>query len=247
MVVMSIAGVDPSAGAGIFADLKVFQALNVYGTGVVTALTAQNPYHFFSIEPVNSDYIESQIDSILDSYSVEYVKTGMLYSKENMKAVGKKIQEYDFKTVVDPIMIATSGGILSKDDSTKYLKKYVLKNAIFTTPNTYEAEKLTGLKISNKDSAIEASLKLGDLCNNIITGGHLNGINVINIDGEITIKKQELIESNNLHGSGCNFSAGIVSFLERKNTLKESVLKSLNYTFESVRNGNYGTLIAKNE
>lgn len=247
MVVMSIAGVDPSAGAGIFADLKVFQALNVYGTGVVTALTAQNPNKFFSIEPIDSEYVECQIDSVLDCYSIEYIKTGMLYSKENMKAVGKKIEEYDFKTVTDPIMIATSGGILSSEDSTKYLKKYVLKKAILTTPNTYEAEKLTDLKITDENSAIEASLKLGETCNNIITGGHLNGINVINIDGEITIKKQKLIRTNNLHGSGCNFSAAIISCLEKGNTLKESVMESLDYTIESVKNGNYGTLIAKNK
>ena len=247
MVVMSIAGVDPSAGAGVFADMKVFQALNVYGTGVVTALTAQNPSNFFSIEPVRSEYVESQIDSVLDSYSIDYIKTGMLYSKENMKSVGKKICEYDFRTVVDPIMIATSGGVLSKDDTTTYLKKYVLKHAILTTPNTYEAEKLTDLEITDKNSAIEASLKLGEICNNIITGGHLNGINVINIDGEITIKKQKLIDTNNLHGSGCNFSAAIVSYLEKENSLKKSVTKALDYTVESVKNGNYGTLIAKNK
>lgn len=247
MVVMSIAGVDPSAGAGVFADMKVFQALNVYGTGVVTALTAQNPSNFFSIEPVRSEYVESQIDSVLDSYSIDYIKTGMLYSRENMKSVGKKINEYDFRTVVDPIMIATSGGVLSKDDATTYLKKYVLKHAILTTPNTYEAEKLTDLEITDKNSAIEASLKLGEICNNIITGGHLNGINVINIDGEITIKKQKLIDTNNLHGSGCNFSAAIVSYLEKENSLKKSVTKALDYTVESVKNGNYGTLIAKNK
>lgn len=247
MVVMSIAGVDPSAGAGVFADMKVFQALNVYGTGVVTALTAQNPSNFFSIEPVRSEYVESQIDSVLDSYSIDYIKTGMLYSRENMKSVGKKICEYDFRTVVDPIMIATSGGVLSKDDATTYLKKYVLKHAILTTPNTYEAEKLTDLEITDKNSAIEASLKLGEICNNIITGGHLNGINVINIDGEITIKKQKLIDTNNLHGSGCNFSAAIVSYLEKENSLKKSVTKALDYTVESVKNGNYGTLIAKNK
>ncbi len=245
MVVMSIAGVDPSAGAGIYADLKVFQALEVYGTGVVTALTAQNPHNFFSLKPVESDYVACQIDSVLNSYSVEYIKTGMLYSKEIMKVVNEKIQEYDFKAIVDPVMMATSGGILSKESSAKYLNKYILKEAIFTTPNIYEAEKLTNLKIYDEDSAIKASLKLGKTCNNIITGGHLKGINVINIDGEIIIKKQKLIETDNLHGSGCNFSAGIVSFLEKNNTLKDSVLKSLDYTFESVKNGKYGTLIPK--
>ena len=80
MIVMSIAGVDPSAGAGVYADLKTFQAIGVYGTGIVTALTAQNPYKFFSTSPVSPEYIEEQIDSVMDSYEVEYIKTAMLYS-----------------------------------------------------------------------------------------------------------------------------------------------------------------------
>ena len=80
MIVMSIAGVDPSAGAGVYADLKTFQALGVYGTGIVTALTAQNPYNFFSIKPISPADIEEQIDSVRDSYEVEFIKTGMLYS-----------------------------------------------------------------------------------------------------------------------------------------------------------------------
>lgn len=243
MVVMSIAGVDPSAGAGIFADLKVFQALNTYGTGVVTAITAQNPNNFFSIKPLEHNYVISQIDSILDIYPVKYIKTGMLYSKENIKAVGQKIQEYDFKAIIDPVMIATSGGTLIDKDLTEYLKKHVLKKAILTTPNIYEAEKLTGLKITNEKSAIKASLKLGKTCNNIITGGHLNGTNIININGEITIKKQTLIKTNNLHGTGCNFTAAIVSHLEKQNTLKKSIIKSLQYTYKSIKNGKYQTLI----
>ena len=79
MIVMSIAGVDPSAGAGVFADLKTFQAIGVYGTGIITALTAQNPYEFFSTQPVSEEYIEEEIDSVMDAYEVEFIKTGMLY------------------------------------------------------------------------------------------------------------------------------------------------------------------------
>ena len=91
MVVMSIAGVDPSAGAGIYADLKTFQAHGVYGCGVVTALTAQNPYKVFSLSPVDKNYVSEQIDAVLDAYDIKYVKTGMLYSPEIIKLVSKKI------------------------------------------------------------------------------------------------------------------------------------------------------------
>ena len=240
---MSIAGVDPSAGAGVFADLKTFQAIGVYGTGIVTALTAQNPYKFFSTQHVSEEYISEQIDSVMDSYEVEFIKTGMLYSPEIIRLVSKKIKEYNLKAVVDPVMVATSGGNLTKEDLASALNKYLLPKAILTTPNVSEAEKLTGFTIKNREDAIKASEMIE--CNNIITGGHLDGNNVINIDGEITIKKQELIKTDNLHGTGCNLSSAIVAYLAKNNDLKTSILKSLDYVYEGIKNGNYGTLIAK--
>ncbi len=243
MIVMSIAGVDPSGGAGVFADLKTFQAIGVYGTGIVTALTAQNPYKFFSTLPISESYIEEQIDAVMESYEVEYVKTGMLYSPEIIELVAKKIKEYDLKAVVDPVMVATSGGDLTKEDIAKALNRYLLPQSILTTPNIAEAEKLTGLKITTREDAINASKEIG--CNNIITGGHLDGINTINVNDEITIKKQELIDTDNLHGTGCNLSSAIVAYLAKNNDLKTSILKSLNYVYEGIKNGNYGTLIAK--
>ena len=243
MIVMSIAGVDPSGGAGIYADLKTFQAIGVYGTGIVTALTAQNPYNFFSTLPVNEEYIEEQIDSVMDSYEVEFIKTGMLYSPEIIKLVSKKVKQYNLKAVVDPVMVATSGGDLTKEDLADALNKYLLPQSILTTPNITEAEKLTGIKIKTSDDAIEACRNIK--CNNIITGGHLDGINTININGEITTKKQELIKTDNLHGTGCNLSSAIVAYLAKGNNLEKSILKSLDYVYESIKNGNYGTLIAK--
>ena len=243
MIVMSIAGVDPSGGAGVFADLKTFQAIGVYGTGIVTALTAQNPYKFFSTLPIGESYIEEQIDAVMDSYEVEFIKTGMLYSPEIIELVSKKIKEYDLKAVVDPVMVATSGGDLTREDIAKAMNRHLIPQAILTTPNVSEAEKLTNLKITNENEAIEASKKIK--CNSIITGGHLDGINTINIDGEITIQKQELIKTDNLHGTGCNLSSAIVAYLATDNDLKTSILKSLDYVYEGIKNGNYGTLIAK--
>lgn len=243
MIVMSIAGVDPSAGAGIYADIKTFQAIGVYGTGIVTALTAQNPYKFFSTSPVPPEYIEEQMDSVLDSYEVEFIKTGMLYSPEIIKLVSKKIKEYDLKAVVDPVMVATSGGDLTKEDIADAFNKYLLPNSILTTPNIAEAEKLTSMEIKTKEDANEASKKM--VCNNIITGGHLDGLNTITIDGELTTIKQELIETDNLHGTGCNLSSAIVAYLAKNNNLQTSITKALDYVYEGIKNGNYGTLIAK--
>ena len=243
MVVMSIAGVDPSAGAGVFADIKTFQALGVYGCGVVTALTSQNPYKVFSLSPVDKDYVAEQIDAVLDAYDIKYIKTGMLYSPEIIRLVSEKISEYDLKAVVDPVMVATSGGDLTKSDLANALNKYLLPKAILTTPNIAEAEKLTCLTIRTKEDAIKATEKIP--CNSLITGGHLDGINTMRIDGEITIEKQELLESDNLHGTGCNLSSAIVANLEKGNDLVNSCLKSFDYVYEAIENGNYGTLIAK--
>ena len=243
MIVMSIAGVDPSGGAGVFADLKTFQAIGVYGTGIVTALTSQNPYKFFSTQPVSPDYIEEQIDSVMDAYEVEFIKTGMLYSPEIIKLVSEKIKEYDLKAVVDPVMVATSGGDLTGEDIADAFNKHLLPNSILTTPNVSEAGRLSGIKINSKEDAIKAT-ELID-CNCFITGGHLDGVNVININDEITIKKQDLIETENLHGSGCNLSSAITAYLAKENSLMDSCLKAMDYVYEGIKNGNYGTLIAK--
>ena len=243
MIVMSIAGVDPSGGAGVFADLKTFQAIGVYGTGIVTALTAQNPYKFFSTQPVSEEYICEQIDSVMDAYDVEFVKTGMLYSPEIIRLVAEKINEYDLKAVVDPVMVATSGGNLTREDIADAFNKYLLPKSILTTPNVSEAEKLSGIDINNEEDAIKAT-ELID-CNCFITGGHLNGVNVINIDDEITVKKQQLIETENLHGSGCNLSSAITAYLAKNNSLKDSCFKAMDYVYEGIKNGNYGTLIAR--
>lgn len=243
MIVMSIAGVDPSGGAGVFADLKTFQAIGVYGCGIVTALTAQNPYKFFSTMPVSPEYIEEQIDSVMDSYEVEFIKTGMLYSPEIIELVSKKVKEYHLKAVVDPVMVATSGGDLTKEDIADAFNKYLLPQSILTTPNVSEAEKLSGIDINTKEDAIKACEKIR--CNSIITGGHLDGINTININGNVTTIKQKLIETENLHGTGCNLSSAIVAHLAKGNDLKTSIVKSLDYVYEGIKNGNYGTLIAK--
>lgn len=243
MIVMSIAGVDPSGGAGIFADLKTFQAIGVYGTGIVTALTSQNPYEFFSTQPVSPEYIEEQIDSVMDAYDVEFIKTGMLYSPEIIKLVAEKVKEYDLKAVVDPVMVATSGGNLTKEDIADAFNRYLLPKSILTTPNVSEAEKLSGININNKEDAIKAT-ELID-CNCFITGGHLDGINVININNEITVKKQDLIETENLHGSGCNLSSAITAYLAKENSLIDSCFKAMDYVYDGIKNGNYGTLIAK--
>lgn len=255
MMGISIAGFDPSGGAGIIADMKTFSALGIHGTGVITALTAQNPNKVFSLMPIDIKYIKEQIDSIFDEYRdhISYGKTGMLYSTEIIKTVAKKIKEYDINVVVDPVMVASAGGSLLKEQEevqkakekiANSFKKYLLPHSLITTPNVPEAEIISGIKIKTSEDAIEAAYKIGKICNVVITGGHLNGVNTIfnKSNNEITNIKKPLIETDNAHGSGCSFSAALAGYMIRSSNLNESIKKSLNFTEIAIKNGKYGTL-----
>ena len=125
---MSIAGLDPSGGAGILADSKTFHAHSIYATCVVTAITAQNPYEVTNIQKIDLDVIGDQIDAILDVYPIKYIKTGMLYSEDIVKLVSSKIKEYQLKAVVDPVMISESGKNLTEDNFASFINKHLLKN-----------------------------------------------------------------------------------------------------------------------
>lgn len=241
MIAISIAGFDPSGGAGILSDLKTFSALDVYGTCVITALTAQNVQRVSGIRPIESDFVEEQIDLILEDLPVIYGKTGMLYSKEIIHSVSKKISEYDLKMVVDPVMVAGSGDSLSQEGLASAMKKYLLKEALIVTPNVFEAELLSGLSIKNKDDAIEAAEKIGEVCNVVVTGGHLNGDNIL-FNGQISVMEGELIESNNTHGSGCSFSAAVASYMSKGEKMEDSIKKADIFVKESIKHGHWGTL-----
>ncbi len=241
MIAMSIAGFDPSGGAGILNDVKTFAAFGIYGTAVITALTAQNVSKVTGVEPVNPDFIEKQIDTVLELEKIEFVKTGMLYSSQITKTVARKISEYKLNVVVDPVMVAGSGGFLSKKDIAESLKKYILPVATLTTPNIYEAQEISGIKIETLEDAIKAAQKIGKICNVVVTGGHLEGKDVL-YDGSIKIIEGELIESKNTHGSGCSYSAAIVASLVKGEDIETSVKKAGEFVNQSIKYGSRGTL-----
>lgn len=254
MIGLSIAGFDPSGGAGISTDIKTMAAHGVHACAVVTALTAQNPKKVFSVEPVSPSYISGQIDSIFDDYSIKYSKTGLLYSKEIIQLVSKKVGEYDLSIVVDPVMVASAGDALAKMEIADALKKYLLKETLLVTPNISEAEKLSNININSIDDAKEAAYKIGEYCNVMITGGHLNGTNIIynKEKDEISTLHQDLIKTDNLHGTGCSLSAAICANLillnekdensSDRDHLEIAIERSTKFIYESVKNGRYGTL-----
>lgn len=241
MAVMSIAGFDPSGGAGILNDIKTIHALEAYGTAVITALTSQNIKRVDDIIPVDVEFIKNQIDIILDEENIVYAKTGMLYSPDIIKAVSSKVEEYQLQVVVDPVMVAGSGDLLSIRDVANSLKKYLLPLAQLTTPNIFEAQALSGIEIRNQEDAIKAALKIGKYCNVVVTGGHLHGNDVF-FNGTIKVIEGELLETENVHGSGCTYSAACTVYLLKGYELEEAVCKAGEFTRESIRNGFNGTL-----
>jgi len=241
MIALSIAGFDPSGGAGILADIKTFNALNVYPTAVVTALTAQNVQRVGGIKPVDPDFVAQQIDLILEAEEINYAKTGMLYSPEIVKLVARKVKEYQLKLVVDPVMVAGSGGNLSQEDLVDSFKKHLLPRAVLTTPNLYEAQQLSKMDINSENDAYKVAKKLGEICPTVITGGHLNGRDIFYKDS-LKIIEGEIFDSNNTHGSGCTYSAAATAFMEKGNPTEESVRKASYFTKKAIEHGRYGTL-----
>ncbi|MDI9618432.1 bifunctional hydroxymethylpyrimidine kinase/phosphomethylpyrimidine kinase [Methanothermobacter sp.] len=242
MMALSIAGFDPSGGAGILADIKTFSAIGVYGAGVITALTAQNVRRVSGVMAVPPEFVAQQIDLVMEDLDMVYAKTGMLYSEEIVLTVAEKIREYDLQVVVDPVMVAASGGSLSAGGFSNALKDHLLPEALIATPNVAEAERLSGVSIRTLDDAVRAARVLGEICDVIITGGHLDGNNVLCIDGDVSVIEGELVESRNTHGSGCSFSAATAAYLEMGLELVDALKKAGDFVREAIRYGHHGTL-----
>lgn len=234
---LSIAGLDPSGGAGILADCKTFHAHNIYANCVVTCITAQNPFGVINIQEVDLDVIRDEIDQVLSVYPVEYIKTGMLYSRDIIKLVADKIDEYDVKAVVDPVMISESGSDLTKMDYPKFLRKYLLKKSYIITPNIHEAEQLSGKNITNEEDMKSVAEYLGKYTNIVITGGHLNGNDIVYYDNKIHKIKGNLIPSKNTHGTGCTYSSALTSNLIQANTIIDSCKKSNTFIQNAIKKG----------
>ena len=234
---MSIAGLDPSGGAGIIADCKTFHAHNVYATCVVCAITAQNPFNVTNIQQIDLDVIGDEIDAIMDVYPIEYIKTGMLYSRDIVKLVSSKIREYQLKAVVDPVMMSESGKNLTKDNFASCLNKYLIKNSFLITPNIHEAEQLSKITINDEEDMKEVALKLSKDTNVVITGGHLKGNDMLVEEDNLHIIDGKLIDSDNTHGTGCTYSSAITSNLIKGESILNACIKSNKFIQKSIKGG----------
>jgi len=241
-IVLTIAGSDSSGGAGIQADLKTFNALNIHGTSVITCVTAQNTQKVSSIHKLPIRFIEDQLDTVLEGMKPEAVKTGMLYDGEIVKCVSKKIKKYSLDVVVDPVLVATSNDSLSSNNLVDALKKELLPNAYIFTPNIFEAGVLSGLKICNIDDVKTACKKLHKMGPKyvLVKGGHLEGKDVVDVfyDGKnFSVYSLPGIPNKKAHGSGCTLSALITGFIALDETPIRSVEKSKIVLWNMIYNG----------
>jgi hydroxymethylpyrimidine/phosphomethylpyrimidine kinase len=215
---MTIAGSDSGAGAGIQADLKTFAAFGVYGTSVVTAVTAQNTNEVAAIAEVPEEVVIAQIDSVFEDIGADAVKTGMLSSRTIIENVADRLEAWGPKyLVIDPVMVSKSGAPLLQPDAIRALVKELLPMATIVTPNVPEAEVLAKRKIETADDVREAARAIHALGPSfvIVKGGHLTGPAVdLVFDGtEYTPVEGERIDTKNTHGTGCTFSAAITALL----------------------------------
>ena len=223
---LTIAGSDSGGGAGIQADLKSFAAVGVHGTSVVTCVTAQNTRTVASIFPLPTEEIRAQIRAVLDDFKVRGAKTGMLYSADIVRTVAKELHGTDFPLVVDPVMVATVGARLERDDFKDALVDWLLPRAELLTPNRREAERLAGIPIHGLDDMEKAARTLRGLGPRavLVKGGHVAGelIDVL-FDGHAVRRLRSFRYPKELHGAGCTLAASVAAYLAQGESLPRAV------------------------
>lgn len=226
---LTIAGSDSGGGAGIQADLKTFQMLDVYGMSAITAITAQNTLGVHGIYDIPLEGIEGQIDAVVTDLGVDAVKTGMLSKPAVIELVAHKAKAYQFKhLVVDPVMIAKGGAALLAEEAKDVLRRSLLPVASLVTPNVPEAEVLTGLRIGSVEEMKTAARKIVDEYGAgavVVKGGHLQEAPTdVLYDGKaFTLFEAKRIPTRHTHGTGCTFSAAVTAELAKGAALAEAV------------------------
>lgn len=225
---LTIAGSDSSGGAGIQADIKTMTAHNVYGMSVITALTAQNTMGVQGISNVSPDFVKKQFDSVFMDITPDAVKIGMVSDSEIIDVIADRLLHYNAKNIVlDPVMVSTSGSKLICDDAIDTLKTRLMPLATLITPNVMEAEVLSGIKITDDKSIIEAAKEINKYYNSaiLVKGGHIgeDASDMLYLNGECFWIKGERIENTNTHGTGCTLSSAIASNLAKGYNMLDSI------------------------
>lgn len=240
-VALTIAGSDSSGGAGIQADLKTFQAIGVYGASAITAITAQNTLGVRAVQEIDPAVVGAQIDAVVDDAGVDGVKTGMLSSAAIIATVAERVRHWGLQRmlVVDPVMVATSGTRLLREDAVQTLIERLLPLTAVLTPNVPEAEALVGRALRTEEDVRQAAREIVAMGPRavVMKGGHLPGEPVdLLYDGTAFYRfTAARIETTSTHGTGCTFSAAIAAYLAQGEGLPAAVGKAKAYVTAAIQ------------
>lgn len=236
---LTIAGSDPTGGAGLQADLRVFKSFGIHGLSVTAALTAQDTEGVSAMIPVDRDFFLRQIDVLLKDITPDALKTGMLFSSWTIEIIADRIEAYSLKNlVVDPVTVSSTGVPLLEQETLEAVKEQLFPLARVITPNIYEASVLTGMNIENVDDMERAAKKLKETGAEtvIITGGHLEGLALdLYYDGEDFHRIESVKSEGEYHGTGCAFSSAITASLALGHSTLESARKAKEYINNAIR------------
>ncbi len=243
--VLSIAGVDPSGGAGLLADIKTISALEAYACGVVTAITAQNTRQVTAAEPVDPDLVAEQIDTLFDDVEIASVKIGMLFNEAIIETVADALKKWKVASIVlDPVMIAKSGDPLLVGEAIEALKTQLLPLSLVITPNLPEAECLVEHRIEPTSvGMVKACEELWRLKGGrgyvVLKGGHIDSTQKAEdflFDGkEVKTYSAPRYDTANTHGTGCALSSAIAALIPQTNSVPEAFMKAKQFISMAIK------------
>jgi hydroxymethylpyrimidine/phosphomethylpyrimidine kinase len=236
---LTIAGSDPSGGAGIQADLKTFHQFGVYGEAAVTLITVQNSVRFSRVEVLPATLVREQIAAVLEDIPPAAVKTGALGSVEIVEAVAEMAANFSFPLVVDPVMIGKHGARLLAEDAIQALRELLIPRATVITPNLPEAEALTGIRAAERSDEQRIAIRLCEFGARavIVKGGHAAGepVDLLYDGAEFHEFSSPRIDTRHTHGSGCTHSAALTACLALGLPLAEAAARAKRFVYEAIR------------
>lgn len=237
MLALTIAGSDPSGGAGIQADLKTFHRFGVYGAAVVSLITVQNTRGVLRSDPLSAELVAAQLDAVLADLPVRAVKTGALGSAEIIESIAARALP---QLVVDPVMLSSGGVPLLDPDARRTLRDVLFRHAALAMPNLPEAAALTGCEVRTPDQMREAARRVADFGPRavLIKGGHLESGDALDIlyrNGAFAEFRAPRLATRHTHGTGCTYSAAIAALLARGLELEAAVGRAKAFVTEAIR------------
>ncbi len=238
--ILTFAGSDPTGGAGVQLDLRVFTKLGVRGLSVINTITAQNTKRVASIFPVPSKIISKQLDTLAETFSIDAVKTGMIFEKEAVQVLSRFIKRHKIKhLIVDPVLVSSTGRVLMSTSARECLLEKLIPLTEVITPNLKEAEILTGIRIVDSSSVLRAAERLMELgCRYVVlTGGDIEGgwVRDYLFDGKELYTFRSRRVPHHHHGTGCCFSAALTVFVAGGMEIRDAVIRARRFVQNAIK------------